>query len=213
MSLPTKGKCALLVVDVQNDFCEGGALPVTGGSSIVPIINGLRKSPYIDYVIFAQDWHPQGHSSFALCHPGHKPLDTVKLSRTSKDQVLWPVHCLAGEKGSEFHPDLKVGADDIVVRKGTIAYEDSYSAFGTEFESTSLRQVLFHLGVHTVFVAGLAYDFCVRLTAEDAAKLGFLTYVVGDASKAVSPEGEEKTKKTLEEKKIRIITSAQMLSK
>ena len=211
--IPIKGKTALLVIDMQNDFCEGGSFPVKGAVSIVPIINSLKASPKIDCTIFSLDWHPPKHCSFVTAHPGHKLMDAVTIPETKETQVLWPEHCVAGTKGSAFYPTLKVDENDLTVKKGTIIYNDSYSAFGNAIEDTNLRQLLHLLGVGTVFIVGVAYDYCVRRTAEDARKLGLLTYVVEDASKPVAAASKESADKSLELLGIQRIKSSQILSK
>ena len=204
-------KTALLVIDVQNDFCEGGSLAVAGGSTIVPTINKLREK--CDFVIFSLDWHPQGHCSFASAYPGHKVMDTVTIPRTQKKQVVWPDHCLAGEHGSQFHPLLLVKEHDIIVKKGTIPYNDSYSAFGSGNEDTSLTSILHQLQVRTVFVVGLAYDYCVRFTAEDAVKRGLRVSVIKDACKSIAPASVLEAEKSFAALGVQILDSSALLGK
>lgn len=178
---------ALLVIDVQNDFCPGGALAVPGGDDIVPGINALMQD--FPVVVLSQDWHPAGHSSFASEHPGKDPYDMVEMPYGP--QVLWPDHCIQGSHGAAFHPDLDTDRADMILRKGFRKTIDSYSAF---FENdhrtpTGLEGYLRSRGVTSVTVAGLATDFCVNFSAVDAAKLGFAVKVRGDLSRAIDLNG------------------------
>ncbi|SLN71083.1 bifunctional nicotinamidase/pyrazinamidase [Roseisalinus antarcticus] len=162
---------ALLVIDVQNDFCPGGALAVAGGGEIVPGINALM--PEFAAVVLTQDWHPAGHSSFASEHPGKAPMEMIEMPYGQ--QVLWPDHCVQGSDGAAFHPDLHTDPADMVIRKGFRPEIDSYSAF---FENdhetpTGLEGYLRTRGISKLVVVGLATDFCVNYSAVDAAKLGF----------------------------------------
>ena len=196
-------KTALIVVDVQNDFCEKGSLPVASGSAVVKVINKLRNSPIIDFFVFSQDWHPSNHCSFVTYRPDDK-ADRPQFSGP------WPEHCIAGEYGSQLVDGLKVEPRDIVVKKGTISYIDCYSAFGNDIEKTYLEQILKSLGVRTVYIAGLAYDYCVRYTAEDAAKLGFETYVVEDASRGISKETMDEADESFERLNIKKVVSKKL---
>lgn len=178
---------ALLVIDVQNDFCEGGALAVSGGSEIVKPINAMLG----DYktIVFSQDWHPAGHSSFASTHTHHQPYDVVKMPYGS--QVLWPDHCVQGEHGAEFHAELQIDAAQLIIRKGFRAQIDSYSAF---FENdhktgTGLDGYLRSRGIEAVTIVGLALDFCVYYSALDARKLGYQVTVKQDACRAIDLDG------------------------
>ena len=178
---------ALLVIDVQNDFCPGGALAVPGGDEIVPGVNALMRD--FPVVVLSQDWHPAGHSSFASEHPGKDPYDMVEMPYGP--QVLWPDHCIQGSHGAAFHPDLDTDRADLILRKGFRKTIDSYSAF---FENdhrtpTGLEGYLRSRGVTSVTVAGLATDFCVNFSAVDAAKLGFAVEVRGDLSRAIDLNG------------------------
>jgi nicotinamidase/pyrazinamidase len=166
---------ALIVIDVQNDFCAGGALEVPDGDAVVPVINAMLA----DYPVrvFTQDWHPPRHSSFASEHPGRAPMEVIEMPYGP--QVLWPDHCIQGTKGAAFHPELRTEPADLIVRKGFRREIDSYSAF---FENdhatpTGLEGYLRTRGVSRVVCAGLATDFCVHFSAVDAAKLGFETVV------------------------------------
>ncbi len=162
---------ALIVIDVQNDFCPGGALAVAGGDQIVPGINALLDDFAVR--VFTQDWHPDDHSSFADQHPGRAPYDVIEMPYGP--QVLWPVHCVQGSAGAAFHPDLRTDPADLIIRKGFRPGIDSYSAF---FENdhttpTGLEGYLRTRGATRLTLVGLATDFCVNYSAVDAAKLGF----------------------------------------
>ena len=177
----------LLVVDVQNDFCPGGNLPVPNGDEVVPIVNRLGSR--FAHVVLTQDWHPHGHQSFASSHPGRKPFETITLPYGV--QVLWPDHCVQGTTGAEFHGRLQVPHAELVLRKGYHRTIDSYSAF---FENdrttpTGLSGYLRERGLTRLFVAGLAFDFCVRYSAEDAQRAGFGVVVIDDACRAIDVEG------------------------
>jgi nicotinamidase/pyrazinamidase len=178
---------ALIVIDVQNDFCPGGALAVENGDRVVPVINGLIER--FDHVVLTQDWHPAGHSSFASQHPGNEPFGTVAMPYG--EQTLWPDHCIQGSPGAEFHPDLEWTKAELVVRKGFRKAIDSYSAF---FENdhttpTGLGGYLKERGIQKVTMAGLATDFCVAYSALDAAKLGFSVTVVMEGCRAIDLSG------------------------
>lgn len=177
---------ALLVVDVQNDFCPGGALAVAGGDAIIPAINALMDE--FQAVVLTQDWHVAGHSSFATSHPGSKPYDVVAMDYGP--QVLWPDHCIQGTRGAEFHPALRTDAD-LILRKGFRRAIDSYSAF---FENdhetpTGLQGYLRARGVDAVTLVGLATDYCVSYSALDAARLGFHVTVRLDLTRAIDLGG------------------------
>jgi len=177
----------LIVVDVQNDFCPGGALAVPGGDEVIPIIN--RLAHHFAHVVLTQDWHTPGHRSFVSAHPGKRPFDTVDLPYGS--QILWPDHCVQGTRGAAFHDALDVPAAELIVRKGYHREIDSYSAF---FENdrrtpTGLAGYLRERGLGRIYLAGLATDFCVRYSAEDARALGFDTVVIDDACRAIDTGG------------------------
>jgi nicotinamidase/pyrazinamidase len=177
----------LVVVDVQNDFCPGGALAVPEGDAVVPEINRLIDAH--DHVIVTQDWHPAGHSSFASQHSGRAPFDTIEVSYGP--QVLWPDHCVQGTHGAEFHPDLELTKAELFIRKGFRRAIDSYSAF---FENdhrtpTGLGGYLRERGFTRVVLAGLATDFCVHFSAMDARKLGFEVRVIESACRAIDLDG------------------------
>lgn len=177
----------LLVVDVQNDFCPGGALAVPEGDAVVPVIN--RLAGRFAHVVMTQDWHPAGHLSFASSHPGKQPFETVTLGYG--EQVLWPDHCVQGTTGAAFHRGLDIPHAELVLRKGYRRDIDSYSAFidNDHITPTGLTAYLRERGFARVFVAGLALDFCVRYTAEDARRLDFTTVVVTDACRAIDLAG------------------------
>jgi nicotinamidase/pyrazinamidase len=178
---------ALIVIDVQNDFCPGGALAVPGGDEIVAGINALMAE--FPAVILTQDWHPAGHSSFASEHPGKAPLEMIEMPYGP--QVLWPDHCVQGSDGAAFHPGLNTDRADLIIRKGFRPAIDSYSAF---FENdhetpTGLDGYLRTRGIDTLTLVGLATDFCVNFSAVDAAKLGFATTVRTDLCRAIDLDG------------------------
>jgi nicotinamidase/pyrazinamidase len=178
---------ALIVVDVQNDFCPGGALAVSGGDEIVPMINGLMAEAA--HVVLTQDWHPAGHSSFASSHPGMAPFESIEMAYGQ--QTLWPDHCVQGTTGAEFHPDLQWTRAELVLRKGFRAAIDSYSAF---FENdhttpTGLAGYLRERNINALTLCGLATDFCVAFSAIDAVKQGFSVKVQLDACRGIDLGG------------------------
>ena len=178
---------ALIVIDVQNDFCPGGALAVAEGDRIVAPINALMAK--FDAVILTQDWHPAGHSSFASQHPGKAPMEMIDMPYGP--QVLWPDHCIQGSPGANFHPELEWTRAEMVIRKGFRPEIDSYSAF---FENdhatpTGLSGYLKERGIAEVVLAGLATDFCVGFSALDAVTCGFKTSVVMQACRAIDLDG------------------------
>ncbi len=174
----------LIVVDVQNDFCPGGALAVPGGDAVIAPIHKI--APLFQHIILTQDWHPAGHSSFASSHAGMKPFD-----QGNDKQTLWPDHCVQGSKGAEFHPDLHLPQAELILRKGFRPQIDSYSAF---FENdrttpTGLAGYLLERKLFNVFLVGLAYDFCVGYSALDARRMAFSTVVIRDACRAIDLNG------------------------
>jgi nicotinamidase/pyrazinamidase len=178
---------ALLIVDVQNDFCPGGALEVPNGDQIIPAIN--RLSEHFDVVIQTQDWHPEGHSSFASSHQGKEPFEAIEMPYG--EQVLWPDHCVQNSGGSDFHPDLKTNRSQLIIRKGFRKEIDSYSAFYENDNSTTtgLTGYLKERGIDTLYAVGLATDFCVKWSVIDGIKEGFTVFVVEDAVKGIDIEG------------------------
>jgi len=178
---------ALIVIDVQNDFCPGGALAVGEGHAVVPVINGLID--LFDHVILTQDWHPAEHSSFASGHDGGEPFGTIDLHYGA--QTLWPDHCVQGTAGAEFHGDLAWDKAQLVLRKGFRPGIDSYSAFfeNDRATSTGLNGYLKERGLTKLVLTGLATDFCVAYSALDAVRLGFETTVVLDGCRAIDLDG------------------------
>ncbi|WP_137157261.1 bifunctional nicotinamidase/pyrazinamidase [Rhizobium sp. FKL33] len=178
---------ALVVIDVQNDFCPGGALAVADGDAILPAVNALISR--FDHVALTQDWHPAGHSSFASSHAGKAPFDSVTMPYG--EQTLWPDHCIQGTPGAEFHPGLVWTKAELVIRKGYRTAIDSYSAF---FENdhttpTGLAGYLRERGIEAVTLCGLATDFCVAFSALDAVAAGFKTTVALDACRGIDLGG------------------------
>jgi nicotinamidase/pyrazinamidase len=180
----------LLVIDVQNDFCPGGNLPVPEGDKVVPVINALARR--FAHVVLTQDWHPPRHHSFASSHAGRKPYETVDVAYGS--QVLWPDHCMQGTQGAQLHPALDIPHAQLVIRKGFRPHIDSYSAFyeNDHKTPTGLAGYLRERGLTRVFVAGLALDFCVRYSAEDARRQGFEVVVIEDACRGIDVDGSVK---------------------
>jgi nicotinamidase/pyrazinamidase len=178
---------ALIVIDIQNDFCPGGALAVAGGDEIVPGVNDLMTE--FDAVILTQDWHPAGHSSFASQHEGAAPLSMIEMPYGP--QVLWPDHCIQGSPGANFHPDLTVDRADLILRKGYNPAIDSYSAFFENDHSTptGLEGYLKSRGITDLTMVGLATDFCVNFSAVDAARLGFAVTVHTDLCRGIDLGG------------------------
>jgi len=178
---------ALVIIDLQNDFCPDGALAVQRGDEIVPLINRLQQR--FDHVILTQDWHPAGHISFATSHPGSHPFETIQVAYGP--QVLWPDHCLQGSAGAAFHAQLDTTHAELIVRKGYNPRIDSYSAFLDNDHSTAtgLAGALKERGIRRLFFCGLAYDYCVHFSAVDAVSLGFTACVIEDACRAIDLNG------------------------
>jgi nicotinamidase/pyrazinamidase len=177
----------LIVVDVQNDFCPGGALAVPDGDRVIDVIH--RIAPSFEHIVLTQDWHPPGHHSFACVHQGKKHFDSIDVAHGT--QTLWPDHCVQGTWGAEFHPALHLPQAELVLRKGFRPHIDSYSAF---FENdhttpTGLAGYLRERGLTRVFLAGLAYDYCVGYSALDARQIGLEVVIVGDACRAIDLDG------------------------
>jgi nicotinamidase/pyrazinamidase len=175
---------ALLVIDLQNDFCPGGALAVADGDAIVPLVNTLGRR--FDHVILTQDWHPPRHISYASTHPNKQPYETIQAAYGL--QTLWPEHCLQNSSGAAFHPGLDLPHAELIVRKGFRRDIDSYSAFieDDHVTPTGLAGYLRERNLQRLFLCGLAYDFCVRFSAIDGKALGFETIVIEDASRPVN---------------------------
>ena len=197
---------ALLIIDLQNDFCPGGRLAVPEGDAIVSLVNRLA-APF-DCVLQTQDWHPPGHHSFASAHDGKQPYDTVEMSYGT--QVLWPDHCVQGTAGARFHADLNTAPSQLIVRKGFRPGIDSYSAF---FENdhetpTGLTGYLRARGIDTLTLCGLAADFCVKWSALDGRKQGFEVYVVEDAVRGLDQDGSlDAAWKEMNEAGVQVISS------
>ncbi|MCC3159622.1 bifunctional nicotinamidase/pyrazinamidase [Hymenobacter sp. 15J16-1T3B] len=200
---------ALLLIDIQNDFVPGGALAVPGGADIIPLVNRLQ--PHFDLVVATQDWHPAGHLSFASSHPGKQPFDRIELYGLA--QVLWPDHCVQGTAGAELHPALDQHRIEAIFRKGMAREIDSYSGFfdNGHRRSTGLADYLRGRGVTEVYLAGLAADYCVFFSAKDARGQGFSTFLIEDATRAISPDGFEQAKVELHELGGRVIQSQHVL--
>jgi nicotinamidase/pyrazinamidase len=179
-------KTALIIVDVQNDFIPGGALPTQRGDEVVPVINRLQ--PRFDLRVATQDWHPANHGSFASMHPGRRPGEGIDLN--GLPQGLWPDHCVQESWGAELHPGLEMGRVDQIIRKGTDPEIDSYSGFfdNGRRKATGLETWLRAQEVTDVYITGLATDYCVLWTARDARELGFGTHVIEDACRGVELE-------------------------
>jgi nicotinamidase/pyrazinamidase len=189
-------KEVLLIVDIQNDFCAGGALAVPRADEIIPVVNRLARQ--FAHVILTQDWHPRDHQSFASTHPGRRPYETIEVDYGA--QTLWPDHCVKGTRGAEFHEKLDIPQAELILRKGFRREIDSYSAFyeNDRRTPTGLCGYLRERGLSHVFLAGLAFDFCVRYSAEDAQREGFRVTVVEDASRGIDVSGSvDETRRSL----------------
>ncbi len=185
--METNAHDVLMVLDVQNDFCTGGALAVPDGDAVLEVIH--RIAPRFEHIVLTQDWHPAHHSSFASAHTGRSAYEEIEMSYGR--QTLWPEHCVQGSKGAEFHPALNLPQAELVLRKGFDAKIDSYSAF---FENdrrtpTGLAGYLEERGLSRVFLAGLAYDYCVGYSALDARRLGLPALIVRDGCRAIDLNG------------------------
>ncbi|EKD71022.1 MAG: Nicotinamidase [uncultured bacterium] len=206
-----KKKTALVLVDLQNDFCFGGNLAVSDGDAVIAIANKIQ--PYFKLIVATKDWHPLDHMSFASNHPGYKIGDVIEVNQLS--QVLWPNHCVQETKGAEFHPLLNQPLITKIVYKGTDKSIDSYSAFfdNAHLRSTGLSDYLHDHGVTDVYLMGLATDYCVKYSALDAATLGFNVYVIADGCRAVNLQAEDETKalQEMRDHGVTIITSDQAM--
>jgi nicotinamidase/pyrazinamidase len=205
----------LLVIDVQRDFCPGGKLAIAEGDAVVPIINRLASS--FEHIVLTQDWHPAGHASFASQHAGKQPFDQIALGYGQ--QTLWPDHCVQNTPGADFHPDLSqevFARTELILRKGFRSAIDSYSAFleNDKRTTTGLAGYLRERGFERIFIAGLAYDYCVRFSAVDAVKAGFETWVIRDACRSVGPSSaQEETSRTFQRSGVGQITVAELLGR
>jgi nicotinamidase/pyrazinamidase len=202
-------KDALLVVDIQPDFMRGGALEVGDAEAIVPPVRALMQSDRFYRVVATQDWHPPGHISFASSHPGRVPFQTMTLY--GHEQVLWPDHCVQGTPGGELSPDLPWQRVSAIIRKGSDPKVDSYSGFRNNWNefgerpATGLGGYLSELGIRRVYVCGLARDYCVKWTAEDAAELGFDTSVFWGLTRAVDPGSDDAVRAAFSARGIKIV--------
>ncbi len=201
---------ALILVDIQNDFLQGGALEVPNGNQIIPLVNQLQEK--FELVVSTQDWHPEDHLSFASNHPGKEPFDTIKLN--GLEQVLWPDHCIQGGEGAKFHDALSTQRVEAIFRKGMIKNIDSYSGFydNGHLKSTGMAGYLRERGVDSVVVCGLAADYCVYYTLLDALAEGFNTTLIEDATRPIDRIGFQEKKQVLLEKGAKIMTSGQILA-
>jgi len=200
---------ALLIVDIQNDFLAGGALAVPQGDEIIPLVNALQS--HFDLVVATQDWHPREHGSFASAHGSTDVFSMGELS--GLPQVFWPDHCVQQTPGAEFASALDQKRIEAIFRKGTCAEIDSYSGFydNGKKNSTGLEAFLKGKGVTKVFVCGLAADFCVGYTAEDAVDAGFKTFFIEDASRYIAPDSYEQMKVHLQHKGVKFLLSSNIL--
>lgn len=205
---------ALLLIDIQNGFCPGGHLPVAEGDRIVPIANALIENGGYDLIVASQDWHPENHGSFASQHAGKKPFDMGELS--GKPQVMWPDHCVQGSVDAQFHPDLNTESFDYVQQKGENPAVDSYSAFRDNDQAavTGLADYLTRQGVTTLDVCGLATDYCVSFSVQDALEMlpGTKVRFIEDASRGIDPEGVKAAIATMRTKGADIVTSKDILT-
>lgn len=204
MDIPIKEHDCLLVIDVQNDFCDGGALAVPDGDAVVEQINSLCGQ--FRTIVGTQDWHPAGHASFASVHDGQDPFS--EISMPYGPQTLWPDHCIQGTPGAEFHPNLNTEPMQNVIRKGFRSTIDSYSAFfeNDHTTTTGLSGYLKERGVQRVFCVGLATDYCVRFSAEDAIKEGFETFMIESACRGIDIEGSvDAAKESMSKLGVRLI--------
>jgi nicotinamidase/pyrazinamidase len=200
----------LLVIDVQNDFCPGGALAVPRGDEVIAPIR--RVAPQFQHIVLTQDWHPANHFSFAASHPGKQPYDSIELAYGA--QTLWPPHCVQGTRGAEFQPTLELTQAELILRKGFRPQIDSYSAFFENDHSTptGLAGYLRERGFARVFLVGLAYDYCVGYSALDARRLGFSAFVLRDACRAIDFNGSANSMNAEFAKSgVEVIDSAELL--
>jgi nicotinamidase/pyrazinamidase len=208
-AITTGPRDVLLVIDVQNDFCPGGALAVRRGHEVVPVINNLVNR--FEHVVLTQDWHPRRHSSFASSHPGKQPFSQITLPYGP--QTLWPDHCIQRSSGARFHDSLSWTTAQMVIRKGFRPAIDSYSAFfeNDKTTPTGLTGYLRERGLTRVFCCGLAFDFCVRYSAVDAHAQRFETLVIEDACRAIDMDGSaQATRDSLGAQGIALINSSEI---
>ncbi len=205
-------RAALIVVDMQPDFMAGGALATVGGSEVVEPIGRLMAAERFQHIAATQDWHPAGHISFASSHEGREPFEVIQLY--GHDQVLWPDHCVQGSRGAALHEGLPWDRAAVIVRKGEDPAVDSYSGFRNNWNAegkrpaTGLAGYLRDRGVHDVFLCGLARDFCVKWSAEDAAEAGFNTYVLWDLTRPVDTSNDDGVRSDLVDAGVHLTDSA-----
>jgi len=206
-----KDRAILLLVDIQPDFMRGGGLPVPEGHAIVEPVRSIMASGPFRHFAATQDWHPQGHVSFASSHGGKKPFDEIRLY--GHQQTLWPDHCVQGSEGAQLHAAIPWDRVSVIVRKGMDKDCDSYSGFRNNWNPagerppTGLAGYLRERGIDTVFCCGLARDVCVKWTAQDAAEAGFQTYFIWDLTRPVDPASDEQVRVDLSERGVRIVSS------
>jgi nicotinamidase/pyrazinamidase len=200
---------ALILVDIQPDFMPGGALPVEEGDRIIEPVCRLLEHESFGLYVATQDWHPRGHVSFASSHPGRRPFETITVH--GHEQTLWPDHCVQGTPGARLHPDLGLEPVSAIIRKGTDADTDSYSGFRNNWDAagtrppTGLTGYLMERGVRSVFLCGLARDFCVKWSAEDASAAGFATTVLWDLTGPVDPSSDDRVLADLRAARVEVI--------
>lgn len=210
-----KTRSVLLLVDIQPDFMPGGSLPVAHGDQILSPIHRLMKSPIFGLCVATQDWHPQGHVSFASSHSGHQPLDEIRLY--GHTQTLWPDHCIQGSAGARLHSDLPWDRVSAIIRKGYDPAVDSYSGFRNNWNAegerprTGLAGYLKENNIEAVYIAGLARDVCVRYTAVDAADAGFRTVVLWDLTRPVDPGSDDVVRQEMAQWGITVIDSEDVI--
>lgn len=208
-------RTVLLLVDIQPDFLPGGALAVENGNEILEPIRRLVERDLFGLYVATQDWHPPGHISFASSHDGREPMDVIQLH--GHDQILWPDHCVQGSPGAQLHPDLAWEKVSAITRKGTEAEADSYSGFRNNWDPrgerppTGLEGYLRERGMERVVLCGLARDFCVKWSAEDAVRAGFRTTVLWDLTRPVDPDSDDRVHRDLEEAGVEILESRALM--
>ncbi|KAJ5075578.1 pyrazinamidase/nicotinamidase [Anaeramoeba ignava] len=207
--MENKTKRAFIIVDVQNDFIEGGSLAVPKGSEVVPVINSIRKKNKFDLIVLTQDWHPSDHSSFAVNN--NAELFSVKELETGP-QVMWPVHCVQNTEGAKFVSNLVHEESDIVVQKGKNTKVDSYSGFwdNNKAQKTDLEDILKQNNITDTYICGLAYDYCVSFTAVDSAECGFKTFFIEDATRGLQEETMLKAKEKMEKVGVKLLKSTDL---
>lgn len=209
-----RARAALVLVDVQPDFMPGGSLAVAEGDRILPEVRALMTSGAFGLCVATQDWHPRGHVSFASAHGGRRPFDVIDLY--GHEQVLWPDHCVQGTPGAALHPDLPWEVVSVIVRKGTDPKSDSYSGFRNNWDPegrrppTGLAGYLRERAVSDLYLCGLARDYCVKWTAEDAVAEGFRAVFIWDLTRSVDPSGDATLRADLDRRGIRVVERRQL---